>query len=125
MIGVAGVVLILVAIGVLVWAAMATRKQRDQREAELAAAAAERSAPPEQPAATPPLGATGNLPVDTGYDEEEMPTVVVARPPGGRPAMPQPGAGGTATARTPAPRPRSSGATIIAFDDEDDDDSQA
>lgn len=103
-----GAAMVVVAIGVLLWAFMVHRRNTASRH-EAAAAAMAASDPAPQ---NTPLGVTGNLPVDTGYDEEEMPTVVVARPP--KPATPD--------GRRPAPPPRTSGATIIAFDDEDDDD---
>ena len=103
-----GAAMVVVAIGVLLWAFMVHRRNTVNRQE--AAAAATVSAP--EPHAVNPLGAAGNLPVDAGYDEEEMPTVVVARPP--KPATPD--------GRRPAPPPRTSGATIIAFDDDDDDD---
>lgn len=92
-------------LGALVLLGMLYRTYQAQQERRA------RRAPSQAPVAAGPA-ATGNLPVDDAFDEEEMPTVIVNQP--ARPASPMPEA-----ARTPQ---RSSGATIIAFDDDEEDD---
>lgn len=64
---------------------------------------------PAAPAPSPLAAGLGNLPSGQDFEEEEMPTVVMAMP-----AMPE-----LAKAAAKPPTGRTSGATIIAFDDDE------
>jgi len=75
------------------------------------------AAPLSRPAAPKPSQPYMNLPTDDGqYEDEEMPTVIVAKP-GALPSTPRPPGSNAPTRRGG----HTSGSTIIAFDDDDED----